>query len=285
MNNYTYTFIFFILVVILSACTAPKYVYTPATANLLLLEKKNDLKAAVNFAQAGTILGLNGDSRQSRGVDVQGAYAVSEKAGVKFSAYKKKEYNEANFSYQNQPKNKVNYKKQGIEISGGFYNFSGKQADAKFQLFAGAGTGKFLLSENRFNGFTNDNFYHDMNYFKAFIQPALAVKASNNYHVMLATAISLIKYYNVRTNFTDISDKPLGFIESKPSIFIDFILQNEFSFKSLKGINFQWQAGVTDLITRFSVPGTSGFNNDKYDHNKTWLALGIIADIRALIKH
>lgn len=276
--------LFIICIIIFSACTTSKYVYTSATANLLLLENRNDLKAAVNYVQAGTLFGLSGDRRRSRGVDIQGAYAVTKKAGIKLNAYNKTERNESVFTYQNQLPGNVNYKKHGIEISGGLYDFSGKKAKARLQLFAGAGSGKFSLNENRFNGITGDNYYHKMNYFKAFIQPAVCFRSSSDYTVTLATAGSLIKFSNVRTNYTDLSDEPLGYIETKPSFFIDFVLQNEFGFKSLKGIKFQWQAGVTDLITRFPPSNTSFFFDEKYDYNRAWLAIGVIADIRALIK-
>ena len=284
MKNYICVLISFICIAIFSACTAPKYIYTPASANLLLLEKKNDLKAAVNFVQAGTVLGFTRSTKDSRGIDLQGAYAITDKAGLKINAYTKQEKSGGVVFYQNDPAEMKTYKKQGIEISGGIYNFSGKQAKAQFQLFAGAGTGKFSLNERRLNGYLYENFYHNMNYFKTYVQPALSIKSSPYYHVTLGSSLSLIKYYNVRTNYTDLSDEPLGYVETKPSIFIDFVLQNEFGFKRLKGIKFQWQLGFTDLLTRFPVPGSS-FENNKYDYNKAWLALGIIADIRALIKH
>lgn len=274
-----------ICIITFSACTPSKYVYTPATANLLFLENKNDLKAAVNFVKSGNIIGLSGDIRQSHGIDIQGAYAVNEKAAIKLTAYTKQESNESVFAYQNQPPNKVNYKKQGMEISGGLYNFSGKKAKDRFQLFAGAGGGKFSLNENRFNGNTNDNYYHNMNYFKAFIQPTLSLKSSPNYKVTLATAVSLIKYSGIRTNYKDLADEPLGYIDTKPSIFIDFVLQNEFGFRGLKGIKFQWQAGVTNLLTAFPVPGTMAFYNYKYDYNKVWLAVGVVANFKTLLNY
>ena len=283
MKNYFSVLIFVLCITAFSACTTAKYVYTPATANLLLLEKKNDIKAAVNYVQAGTILGLNNGSRESHGADIQGAYAINDKIGVKVSAYTKKEYNEADFSYANDPKDMVNYKKNGIEISGGLYDFSGKKAKNRFHLFGGAGTGRFSFSENRFNGITRDLYHHNMSYLKLFLQPALILNATGRYTVTLSTVPSLVKYYNVRTNYTDLSDEPLGYIETKPSIFVDFVLQNEFSFNGLRGFSFQWQAGLTDLLTRFPTSPSSGFSNEKYDYNKGWLAVGIIANFNTLL--
>ena len=55
----------------------------------MLLEKKNDLKAAVNFVQAGTVLGFTRSTKDSRGIDLQGAYAITDKAGLKINAYTK----------------------------------------------------------------------------------------------------------------------------------------------------------------------------------------------------
>ena len=264
-----------------NSCKVPRYVYTPATANLLQVEQKHSLKAAANFSQTNDLLTFSSQIKKSSGLDFQMVYALTNKIAIKADGYYKWESNESFISQNNGPYDKINYTKKGLEISGGIYNFSENKTHSAFQLYAGAGTGKFSFKETDNNNGTN-NYYHYMNYLKLFIQPSFSLRVSGNYSISLASRIFALKYYHIQTDYPDLANEPLGFIDKKPSLFADFIFQNEFGFTGLKGIRLQMQTGYTNLFTKFSSDYPYHFSKEKYEYDRFWFSIGVIADIQKL---
>ncbi len=259
---------------LLYSCTTAKFAYTPSTANLLQLDKKRDFRAAVNYASssASPVIERN---KSSRGLDLQTAFAMSKKIVVKLDAYTKAERNGTVATQNGVPNELVKYKKKGIELSLGCRNFSNSKDRTPFQAFAGVGTGKFSFSSMYSNG--DPNNHHSMDYLKIFLQPSYTFFATENYDLTFASKINMLQFKNVVTDYPNLSETPLGYIDSKPNYYIDFIMQHQFGFKELAGLQFQLQFGVTTLTTSFSA-AQQNFLKQKYDYNNLWFAAGLILD-------
>ena len=263
-----------------SCASAKKYAYTPSTANLLQLHKKGDFKAAVNYSTAAAP--ATGQGRKtSAGIDLQTAYALGKKIVVKADAFSKAELNQSTGTSNGIPFEKIRYKKQGVEIGMGCHNFSKDKDRTAFQLFAGAGTGRFSFYSQYNNG-APDN-HHSMQYFKAFIQPSYTFIGTKNYDLTFAGKVNMLQFNRVVTDYPDLSSEPLGYIDTKPNFFIDLIMQHQFGFTQIKGLQFQLQFGLSKLATRFSAPQPN-LIREKYDYNDTWFAAGFILDAGKLGK-
>lgn len=260
----------------LFSCSAPKYVYSPATANLLQIENRKDLKAAVNYATAdnGSVAGK--DNRKSSGIDVQAAFAAGKRIAVRVDAYTKSEQNQT--ALKNDlgiPAEKNIYKKRGMSVAAGIYNFSKDKDASGFQLNGGMGFGKtsFVSYHNSYPGAKG---YYGANYVRFFLQPVVVIRLSENYTGTMANTFSLMNYKSIQTDISDIKSEPPGLIGTKPSFFSEFILQNEFGFGELRVIRFQAQLGISTLLTKF--------HSQQYDYHKVWLALGVVADVNKLLR-
>jgi hypothetical protein len=275
-------FFYIVIIIFLNACNANKYVYSPSTANLLKLEEKNDVKVAVNYSTVGSLAIVGTQNKHSNGIDVQTAYAVNNKIAIKLDAYSKSENNQ--FGYVNDLiKQKITYQKKGIELSGGYYNLKQNDNITSFQTFFGIALGKSSFKEINNGTVIVKNYFYDINFNKFFVQPAVNFKVSDNYNITFGTKFSLVSYTNKKTNYPDLSKEALGYIETKPSFFWDFIVQNEFGFKGLNGIHFQTQIGTTTLSSNFYIPNATESYRSKYEYNNVWFMIGAVADVRKLL--
>jgi hypothetical protein len=166
-------------------------------------------------------------------------------------------------------------------LSAGFYKLR-NTTSSHFQLFLGIANGSNKLQE-RASGSVVTNNYHNTNYWKLFFQPSFSVRINKNYTSIIATRFSMVKYYNTQTDYPNLSKEALGYIETKPSFFADFIFQNEFGFSSLPAVRFQVQIGLTQLFTSFYddkiTENRVGIYN-RYYYNNAWFMLGTIVDMK-----
>lgn len=263
----------------LYSCSTTKYAYTPSTANLLQLDEKGDFLAAVNYATAAAP--VSGErKKQSSGMDLQTAYAVGKKIVVKADAYFKSERNETIATQNSIPYESISYKKKGAEISIGNRNFSKSKDRSPFQAYAGVGLGKFSFTSKYNDGRSNNQ--HAMHYIKVFIQPSYTFFVAKNYELTFGSKISMLQFSDVVTDYPNLSSTALGYIDTKPNYYLDFIMQHQFAFDKLRGLQFQIQFGLTSLATKFSVP--PNLEKERYDYNKTWFAAGFILDAGKISK-
>lgn len=269
----------------LFSCSAPKYVYSPPTANLLKIENKKDINMAINYASADNAAVFGNDKRSSSGADLQAVFAAGKRVVIRVDGYTKSERNRAEFkSNLNIPEEKNIYKKNGMSVAAGIYNFSKTKDVSVFQLAGGIGFGRtsFISYNSSYAGSQN---YYSADYVRFFVQPSAVIRISEYYTGTIANTFSQMNYKRIRTDLSNIKDEPLGYIGTKPSFFSELALQNEFGFPKLKGIRFQAQLGFSKLLTKFSSGGQASFPPDYYDYHNTWFAAGVVADIsRLLIK-
>ena len=259
------------------SCSAAKYAYTPTTANLLQVEGKGNLQAAVNYATATS--GRIAEGKQSsNGIDIQTAYAVTNKIVVKLDAHYKGEGNQSSISQGGVADEVVRYKKKGMEFSAGFNNFSKDKTRTGFQAFAGLGVGDVAFTSTYDAGNKDD---YSMDYIKVFVQPSYTIFVSKHYDISFAGKLNMLTFSNVKSTYSALDEEALALISTKPSYFVDFIMQHQFGAPKLKALQFQVQTGLTALTTNFSSP-QNNFTRLKYDYNSLWFALGVIADLKKL---
>ncbi len=273
---------------ILSSCSTitPKYLCAPAPANLIQIEKKNDVKASVNYSASGhsRIPGI-GSKQQSNGLNIQTAFGLSKKIAIKLDAFKYWETDRNVIDTIALYDFKINYRRQGVEVSAGYYKHYGTKKDVAFNVYSGFGIGN-----NKFNGFyrndsgINRNF--DADYIKWFICPSISFDITKNYSLLVAYKLSVLKFKNIQTNDIQLKTGFYKEITSKNSVFSDFIFDNQFTFNNMKGIKFHVMLGASALHTRFSdyriyASGTS-YTTGQYLYNDRFASIGVIADVHQL---
>lgn len=268
---------------ILYSCTAPKYIYTPPTANLLGINERKQIKAAADYTTSGSSIRTGNSGPHASGIDAQVVYGASGRLVLRADWFSKWESNQSAGELNNIPFEKVSYRKNGAALSAGIYNFSKNKKASVFQINAGIGTG----SSSFVNRYADPDIlpqFYKVNYYRFFIQPAAVVRLSSHYNVSIAGRFSIFNYRNINTDSRELKESVLGIIDSKPSLISDVIFQNEFGFKGLTGISFQVQMGTSIVHTSFSGTSSNSFIREKYDYNKLWLAIGAVAGIKALFK-
>lgn len=269
-------------VVFFTSCTANKYIYSPATANLLTPTNKGNVQAAINYSSAAASFNGLREKQHSNGIDIQTVFALDNKLAIRADYYRKKENSIFKKFDSDSLDNYVSYNKSGTEISIGFYKISTGDNNTVFQIFAGAGTGNFYLRETIKKGM-NVDFFHEMNYNKFFIHPSFNFQNGKNFSFNFSTRVNTIFYNNLKSNMPDIKQQVLGYLNDKPSVFGDIIFHSQFGFKRLEIFKFQIQTGISKLFTKNFYAGNI-FREVKYPFNNKWIAMGVITDINKIFK-
>ena len=274
----------------LSSCytTTPKYLFAPNSANLLQIEKKGDVKTAINYAQSKHVRNNdNSPSKQSsNGIDIQTAFSVIKHVTVKVDLFKKWEIDKAlNNDQANLSRYKINYQRQGTVISIGYYKFFDKTKKILFNIDGGIGLGK-----TSFNGTYRKNaitkYFYSANNSTLLVTPSLKFKVSKNYNLTLAYRFSSTAFSKIITNDSTLTKDLYASFANKNSIYGDIIIENDFGFNSLQGIRFHWQLGMSNLYTHFSYEPSSSSQSfvDQYEYNNSFGSIGIVADLKKIFK-
>ena len=290
MKSISHSVLMIAFVIGLTSCNSitPKYLFAPNSANLLAIEKKADVKAAINYAQSKHV-GKNDDSpgRQiSNGLDVQMAYGITNNVVVKADLFKKWEIDKAVNNDQTNPlRYKINYQRQGTVLSIGYYKFLDKDKKNLFTFDGGIGLGKTSFNGTYRNDSVNQYFY-SANSLSYLITPSLRFKISKNYSFILAYRLSSVAFTNVITNDITLTKGLYAAFANTNSLYGDIIIENEFGFNRLDGIKFHWQLGVSKLYTHFNYEPVIGSQNvvDQYEYNNRFGSFGVIADLYSIFK-
>lgn len=277
-----------ILFFCLSSCLlTPRYLQAPNSANLIQIDKKNDVKASVSYAKTdhGDLAGACTKQR-SNGLDIQTAYGVPNKFAIKLDAFGKWEHDK-DLTQKNTIDNyNIAYKRKGAELSIGYYKSFGKKNNFNFSIYTGVGIGN-----NSFSGFfRNDsmiNLTYSANHSKWFVVPSVTLIGNKNYALLLALKFSILKFNNINTNDKELQKGFYKRLNTKNSSFADFVMDNQFGFNKIKGIKFHIMYGITQLFTYFTESGTnvngSSYNSDQYLNNNYFGSIGVIADMKTLL--
>ena len=191
---------------IFSSCTTYRYIYAPATPNIPYFTEKGDSKAAAYYGGAG---GDNGNSNRADGFDIQGAYAITDHWMITTSYFNR---NERDKEYSNQIHDlNIFYKRNIIEVGGGYFAVLNEKKTITINLLAGAGSGKFTINEKGTDQGSTYNRFYDVNVFKYYLQPSINFRPLKNFSFAFYVKPTFVRYGKFNTDYTSDEFKDYGF--------------------------------------------------------------------------
>ncbi|MEO6540083.1 MAG: hypothetical protein ABIN74_03785 [Ferruginibacter sp.] len=268
MNKYVFPVIVIIsLIILLVSCNTPRHIYSPSAHNVPVLTKKGDSKLgayySTNAVGQETKDGVDIDNR-SRGFDLQGAVAITNHFAIQGSHFYRWEKTEGGPDSIT-----IRYKRNLTEIGLGYYMPINDKNNTFFQVFAGAGLGRFSFTDaDRF-----DVNYHQANITKIYLQPAVLFKSKGSFTTSVAVRFSGINYSKIKTNYTaaELNDYHLDDLTGRAKWFFEPATVSSFGFKNLPGLRFEVQGGLSFLMAR-----------DYIDYRKFNFSIGTWVDVGAL---
>ena len=234
------------LIIIGASCNTPRYIYSPAAHNVPVLTKKGDSKMgavySTNAAGQEKKDGVEIDNR-SRGYDLQGAVAITNNFAIQANHFYRWEKTEGG------PDSLIlKYKRNLTEIGLGYYLPINDKGNAFFQIFAGAGLGRFSFTDNDKTG----NYFHQANITKIYLQPAVLFKSKGSFTTSVAVRVSGISYSKIKSNYSaaQLNDYHLEDLNGKAKWFFEPATVSSFGFKNIPGLRFEVQGGLSFLMAR-----------------------------------
>lgn len=185
------------------SCRTPRYVYSPSLPNVPYFEEKGETKLSAYYA--GTGKGDQGTGLHS-GYDVQGAYAISDNWALTAGLFKRKERDTywlfVQDSYNIFDSSVVNYKRNLVELGGGYFTPVNRGETIFFNVYSGVGFGKFSIDDKGFNAGAAYSRKHTNKILKWYIQPGVNFMTSEYFRFSLVSRISFVHYSRSATNYT-----------------------------------------------------------------------------------
>jgi len=263
--------------IFLASCNTPRFAYSPTAHNVPVMTARNDSKLAFNYS-------TNADTRQSddkysrnksNGYDIQGAYAITDHIAVQGSYFSRNERTSSN-EEDYFDSSVIKYNRSLFEFGAGYFTPIDRKGKVHFQLFGGAGFGKFTINENgRDNNLLLYHRFHNTNVTKFYLEPAITFKSTEVFAASLSTRFSIIKFNNITTNYTQAEKETfnLDSIGRNAIVFFEPAFVNSFGFNKLPGLRIEYQLGLSLLMSRTVVDNRT-FN----------FSVGLVFDIPKLIK-
>lgn len=255
------------IIFIAASCTTPRYIYSPSAHNVPVLTKKGDSKIgavySTNVAGQETNNGVAIDNR-SRGFDLQGAVAITDNFAVQASHFYRWEKTEGGPDTIT-----LKYKRNLTEVGVGYYLPVNEKKNTFFQVFAGAGLGKFSFTDKD----KTSNYYHEANITKIYLQPAVLFKSKGSFTTSVAVRFSGINYSKIKTNYNagQLKDYYLDDLSGRLKWFFEPATVSSFGFKNIPGLRFEVQGGLSFLMAR-----------NYLDYRKFNFSIGTWVDVGAL---
>ncbi|MBL7702397.1 MAG: hypothetical protein JNM14_09110 [Ferruginibacter sp.] len=268
-KNPSYLLILICLVVFAASCNTPRHIYSPSAHNVPVLTKKGDSKIgalySTNAVGQETRDGVEIDNR-SRGYDLQGAVAITDHFAIQAAHAYRWEKTEGGPDSTN-----LKYKRNLTELGLGYYLPVNDNKSVFFQVFAGAGLGRFSFTDVDKTG----SYYHQANVTKIYLQPAVLFKSKGSFTTSVSMRFSSINYSKVKTNYSPVQleDYHLENLSGRAKWFFEPATVSSFGFKGLPGLRFEVQGGLSFLMARNYV-----------DYRKVNFSIGSWIDIGSLFK-
>jgi hypothetical protein len=257
------------IIVIAVSCSTPRYVYSPSAHNVPVLTKKGDSKLgavySTNLAGEEKRDGNLIDNR-SRGVDIQGAVAITDHFAVQASYFYRWEKTTGGSDSTT-----IRYNRNLGEIGIGYYIPLTNKSNVIFQLFGGAGLGKFSFTDNAKSGFN----FHEAGITKIYLQPAFLFRSKGSFTSSISLRSSIIQYRNIKTSYSasQLNDYNLDSLGNRAKIFFEPAFTGSFGFKNIPAFRIEFQGGLSFLASR-----------KYFDYRIVNFSVGAWVDIGALIR-
>lgn len=245
-KNLSPLFVLICIIFTAASCNTPRFIYSPAAHNVPVLTKKGDSKIgavySTNAVGNESVNDVKVDNR-SRGYDLHGAVAITNNFAIQAAhAYRWERTTGGPDSIT------IKYKRNLTEIGLGYYLPVNDKRNTFFQVFAGAGLGKFSFTDFDKTG----NYYHQANITKIYLQPAILFKSKGSFTTSVAVRFSGISYSKVKTNYSasQLSDYDLQDLTGRSKWFFEPASVSSFGFKGLPGLRFEVQGSLSFLMAR-----------------------------------
>ena len=268
-GNYLFFGIFVSMAGIISSCSSPRFAYSPSAHNAPVLTKKGDNKIggfySTNITSEGKQNNVIVDNR-SRGFDLQGAYAVTNHFAVQASYFYRWEQTTGG-----PDSSTILYNRNLTEAGIGYYVPVSDNNKIFFQIFGGAGLGKFSFTDVSRVG----NYFHQANITKIYLQPAILFKSKGSFTSAISLRASNIQYSKVKTNYkgSQLDDFKLDSLTNRSKYFFEPAFMFSFGFKNVPGLRLEFQGGTSFLLSRHFI-----------DYRFFNLSAGIWCDIGAFFR-
>ena len=271
MRNLSY------LIIILSlgifSCRTPRYVNAPAAVNAPNLQKAGDNKLAAyyssNFGNSNETAG--NQYNKSKGYDLQAAYAISNHWAIQANYLNRSDKN-GGINGSSFDSSVVQYNRKAGDIGIGYFTKISKRGSNFFQVFAGAGKGKYEIKDAGLIASIPYNRFHNATINKYYIQPAL-IFSDKNISLGLVSRFSFVHYNKVETNYTtpQQSEFNLADLENKLLSFWEPAITFSAGTNSIPALKLEFQLGASLSI-----------DNNYYDVKTGNASIGLIMDFSKL---
>lgn len=267
-----------VAVVLLNACNAPKYVYSPSTINAAFFTEKNQSRVGISYVSHGSETFSQNDffrRGKAAGYDAQAAFAVTDKWFLHGSIAHRKE-NLSSDKNSSARYASLDYKRNYFDGGIGYFTDITNDSTIYFQALAGYGFGK-----SAFTDFDNDplapiNRFHNNKVSKYFAQASIQFKLKN-IKLQLPNRFTVVNFNNVETNYTvqEQSDNNLLGLNGHSFLLYEPALIVGFQFNKLPAINFETQLGVSIKLNA---------DNEFYRRRTSFASIGVYADVKKLFE-
>lgn len=255
----------FILImgIVIQSCYSPRYIYTPATQNIPLINKKGQVEAALYYAGSADAFKAG---NYNHGLDIQTAWAVTNHFALMLNETVRNEKNSGNDSYYQNDSSFLSYKRNFTELAAGYFGFSKRKPKMQFQVFGGLAFGSSKIYDDYISNNIQTNKYHKSDVVIVFIQPAFTYAPAKQFLAALSSRFTEIIFKHIRTNYTpvELDNYILDSIAIAPVFFWEPAMSYSFSLKKTP-LTISLQGAVSILLNRRFV-----------EYRSTNIALGIV---------
>jgi hypothetical protein len=250
-----------------SSCYSPRYVYSPSTQNIPLLQRKNDLEFSGFYA--GSINSFKEKGNSNQGFDIHAAWAFGDHLAAILGESYRWEKNGGNDSFFPNDSSLLSYKRNFIELGVGYFTSMKDNQKMQFQLFGGTAFGSSDIADDYVSNNIHTDKYHNSRITKIFIQPAIIYSPFKNFSGALSSRITEIIFTHIHTNYspTELDNYILDSLTVSPVFFWEPAVSYTFGFKKIP-LKLRLQGSISILL-----------NHRFVEHRTGNVGIGIIADL------
>jgi hypothetical protein len=194
---------FFIVLIItgsFTSCNTYRYIYSASPPNNPCFKEKGESKVTAYYSSAGN----NRLTKEyAHGVDLQGAYAMSNHWAITAGFFNRREKDKYSGSYNLFDSSVVRYKRNLYDIGGGYFTSIDKKKTLTANLYAGFAGGKFSFEDNgKDDSHVDYARYHESAIGKWFFQPSINFMPVNYVRFSFAAKFSYVHYGKIQTSYT-----------------------------------------------------------------------------------
>ena len=262
-----YSFLAAIILVFITSCNTPRYIYSTTSQNLPSLKKKGDFQVDGFYSTNGDNATYSDSVRYSHGADFNAAVAITNHwaiTGMLGYRWEKEAYSE-NYLIGGtlQSISSVKYKRLNWEIGGGYYTSIHRQNRVFLQLFGGVGAGQYEMRERGElydystvpPGTVAVNRYHENNVFRFYLHPAIHFHFNRYFKMAVAAKFLNVRYSDIKTDYLvpELESYRLTPLEGKTFSFFEPCVDLKFNIPNAEWVAPHIQFSVSTPLSNYDT--------------------------------